>query len=246
MLFEPYGELVRIDMKRNYAFVQFKNVTEAIVAKEKTNGGKLDQSVLTVEFVARQRRPDDPRGPRDDRRRNDHSVGGGRSEHAGRDSRGHDRYDDRRRDGGGGRGRAGGGHFDSRNGGEHDDRRGHHDDGAARYDRRDNRTREPSPYRQTGPRSRSRSRSPIGGRYRSSRSPPFSHRGASFDRRPGDRYDEYKGGGGRGPSPPVNEYRGRVGNSPPRRGPSPPPARGRPSPPRDSYRGDRDHRGYRH
>ena len=28
MLFEPYGELVRIDMKRNYAFVQFKTVEE--------------------------------------------------------------------------------------------------------------------------------------------------------------------------------------------------------------------------
>lgn len=53
MLFEPYGELVRIDMKRNYAFVQFKTVEEAIRAKEATNGGKLDQSEITVEFVAR-------------------------------------------------------------------------------------------------------------------------------------------------------------------------------------------------
>lgn len=53
MLFEPYGELVRIDMKRNYAFVQFKTVEEAIRAKESTNGGKLDQSEITVEFVAR-------------------------------------------------------------------------------------------------------------------------------------------------------------------------------------------------
>eukprot|EP00581_Thalassiosira_minuscula_P006833 CAMPEP_0183703970 /NCGR_PEP_ID=MMETSP0737-20130205/1489_1 /TAXON_ID=385413 /ORGANISM="Thalassiosira miniscula, Strain CCMP1093" /LENGTH=283 /DNA_ID=CAMNT_0025930777 /DNA_START=90 /DNA_END=938 /DNA_ORIENTATION=+ len=53
MLFEPYGELVRIDMKRNYAFVQFKTIEEAIRAKEATNGGKLDQSEITVEFVAR-------------------------------------------------------------------------------------------------------------------------------------------------------------------------------------------------
>ena len=53
MLFEPYGELVRIDMKRNYAFVQFKTVEEAIRAKEATNGGKLDQSEITVEYVAR-------------------------------------------------------------------------------------------------------------------------------------------------------------------------------------------------
>eukprot|EP00540_Astrosyne_radiata_P001465 CAMPEP_0116869312 /NCGR_PEP_ID=MMETSP0418-20121206/27693_1 /TAXON_ID=1158023 /ORGANISM="Astrosyne radiata, Strain 13vi08-1A" /LENGTH=313 /DNA_ID=CAMNT_0004505401 /DNA_START=18 /DNA_END=957 /DNA_ORIENTATION=- len=60
MLFEPYGELVRIEMKRNYAFVQFRTVQEATRAKEEVNGGKLDQSVLTVEFVAQQR--GEPRG----------------------------------------------------------------------------------------------------------------------------------------------------------------------------------------
>ena len=53
MLFEPYGELVRIEMKRNYAFVQFSTVDEASRAKDATNGGKLDQSEITVEFVAR-------------------------------------------------------------------------------------------------------------------------------------------------------------------------------------------------
>lgn len=53
MLFEPYGELIRIDMKRNYAFVQFKSIDEAIRARDATNGGKLDQSEITVEFVAR-------------------------------------------------------------------------------------------------------------------------------------------------------------------------------------------------
>lgn len=55
MLFEPFGELVRIDLKRNYAFVQFRTIEEATRAKESTNGGKLDQSILTVEYVARQR-----------------------------------------------------------------------------------------------------------------------------------------------------------------------------------------------
>ncbi|KAL9188921.1 hypothetical protein ACHAXT_011411 [Thalassiosira profunda] len=63
MLFEPYGELVRIDMRRNYAFVQFKTVEEAVRAKEATNGGKLDQSEITVEYVAR--RMGDPGGRRD-------------------------------------------------------------------------------------------------------------------------------------------------------------------------------------
>merc|ERR1712176_1163491 len=52
MLFSPYGELVRIDMKRNYAFVQFTSVENANKAKDATNGGKLDQSVITVEYVA--------------------------------------------------------------------------------------------------------------------------------------------------------------------------------------------------
>eukprot|EP00534_Pseudo-nitzschia_fraudulenta_P011779 CAMPEP_0201216562 /NCGR_PEP_ID=MMETSP0851-20130426/189581_1 /ASSEMBLY_ACC=CAM_ASM_000631 /TAXON_ID=183588 /ORGANISM="Pseudo-nitzschia fraudulenta, Strain WWA7" /LENGTH=495 /DNA_ID=CAMNT_0047506145 /DNA_START=632 /DNA_END=2121 /DNA_ORIENTATION=+ len=66
MLFEPFGELMRIDMKRNYAFVQFRNIEEATRAKEATNGGRLEQSVLTVEFVARERN-----------RQNDGGGGGG-------------------------------------------------------------------------------------------------------------------------------------------------------------------------
>jgi len=78
MLFEPFGELVRIDMKNNYAFVQFKTIEQATKAKETTNGGKLDQSVLTVEYVARQRGDS---SNRDRNRRRD---------------RGRDRYDDRR------------------------------------------------------------------------------------------------------------------------------------------------------
>jgi len=49
MLFTKFGELVRIDMKKNYAFVQFTNVEDAIKAKNATNGGKLDQNVITVE-----------------------------------------------------------------------------------------------------------------------------------------------------------------------------------------------------
>lgn len=79
MLFEPYGELVRIDMKRNYAFVQFRTIEQATKAKEATNGGKLDQSVLTVEYVARQRLNE---RRNDSRRSQDRSRG---------------RYDDRNR-----------------------------------------------------------------------------------------------------------------------------------------------------
>ncbi len=72
MLFEPYGELVRIDMKRNYAFVQFRTIDEATRALDATNGGKLDQNVLSVEYVARQRGDPDRR-----RRRDDHPPRGG-------------------------------------------------------------------------------------------------------------------------------------------------------------------------
>lgn len=49
MLFSKFGELVRIDMKRNYAFVQFTDVEDATRARNATNGGKLDQNVITVE-----------------------------------------------------------------------------------------------------------------------------------------------------------------------------------------------------
>ena len=82
MLFEPYGRLVRIEMKRNYAFVQFETVEEASRAKDATNGGKLDQSEITVEFVARRM----GEGGRRDRGRRDDYRGGYRG----------DRYDDRR------------------------------------------------------------------------------------------------------------------------------------------------------
>lgn len=191
MLFEPYGELVRIDMKRNYAFIQFSSIEEASRAKEVTDGGKLESNVLTVEFVARKR------GNRDDR--GGGGRGGGRRGSGGGDDRGgyrrgnydrfdrpppdrYDRYDDR---GGGPR---------------NDDRR--RDD---RYgDRGGYRGRSPSPPPRSGggggayrSRSRSRSRSPP--RYRDDRggyrgrspSPPRGGRG--YDER--DRYDNVRDGG---------------------------------------------------
>jgi len=72
MLFEPYGELHRIDMKRNYAFVQFKTVDAAARAKDATNGGKLDQNEITVEFVRRVRRQLSARRAEEIRRRGSH------------------------------------------------------------------------------------------------------------------------------------------------------------------------------
>ncbi len=151
MLFEPFGELVRIDMKKNYAFVQFRTIDEASRAREVTNGGKLDQSVLTVEFVANQR------GDRDN--------GGGRR-------RGGDDYRDRR---GAPPPRGGGGSYDDRRGGPPPARgpppppaaRGGGGGDRDRYDDRYRRDRSPPRWgRRSGSRSRSppvryRSRSPL-------------------------------------------------------------------------------------
>jgi len=184
MLFQPYGELVRIDMKRNYAFVQFKSIEQATKAKEATNGCTINQSVLTVEYVARQRSLDQRGGSRgrDRRDRFDDRGGGGR------------RYDDRR-------GRPPDPYYAPR----YDDRppRRHDDD---RYGR----PRSPPSYRRRS-RSRSprygRSRSPpsrrsydddygrgsSGGHRRSSRSP--SPRGG---RSPPDDREFYRGDRDRG------------------------------------------------
>jgi hypothetical protein len=51
MLFEPFGELMRIDLKRTHAFVQFKTIHQAIAARKATNGGKLDHCEITVSFA---------------------------------------------------------------------------------------------------------------------------------------------------------------------------------------------------
>jgi len=150
MLFSPYGELVRIDMKKNYAFVQFANTEQARRAKESTNGGKLDQSVITVEYVARRmdddRRRDGPPPRRFDDRR--------------------DRFRDRsprRRHGSPGR------HNDSYRGRRSPPRDRRSPDHFRDCERRRSRSRSPPHFR--GRRSRSRS-PPHFNRGRRSRSPP--------------------------------------------------------------------------
>ncbi|GKY99798.1 hypothetical protein MPSEU_000933600 [Mayamaea pseudoterrestris] len=103
MLFGPFGELQRIDMKRNYAFVQFQTIEQATKAKEATNGGKLDQSVLTVEYVAsRSASSGGGGGGRRGDGYGDRRGGGGRDRNYDRDRRGpprggggRDRYEDR-------------------------------------------------------------------------------------------------------------------------------------------------------
>lgn len=174
MLFSPYGKIVRIEMKRNYAFVQFETIDQAIAAKDATNGGKLDQSELTVEYVAR--RMGESRGPPrrryDDDRRGGYRGGGGGGYRGGRDDYnyrgGGGRRDEYRpRGGGGGRDR-----YDDR-----DDRRGG-------YDRRR--------------RSRSRSRSPGYRRRSRSRSPGYDRDRRRDEYRGRESYDDRDRGGDRG------------------------------------------------
>jgi len=249
MLFEPYGELTRIDLKRNYAFVQFRTIDEATRALRATNGGKLDQSVLSVEYVARQRGDQDRR-----RRRDDHPRG---------DRRGYDR----RGAGGGAPDRFRGGpppndRMSRGYGGVDRNDRGvdrHNYDGPPRGPPRDDyrprgRDRSPGGHRSGSPagyrprdsggyrgerggspggygrRSRSRSRSPRGG-YRS-RSPP-----RRYDDRDGriGRNDDYRERDGRGAAP---------GGPAPVRAWSPDGYRDRARSP-EVYRGGRDDRGYR-
>lgn len=208
MLFSPYGELIRIDMKRNYAFVQFANVEQAKAAKEATNGGKLDQSAITVEYVAR--RMSDDRRPFRDRPRDDYR---GRPYRERRDygsDRGPADYrrDDRRR---GGRYEDGPRRGPFRGDDKYDDRppaRGPR--GAWREDRSPDRL----DYERRRPSSRSRSRSPPmyrkprGGReYMNGRDrDDYRSRDIDGDRR-GGRGGYDRGGRDRGEDREYDEYR---------------------------------------
>lgn len=53
-IFDRFGRLVRVQIKRNYAFIQYEHVEDAARALEETSGTRLDGRVLTVEFVARE------------------------------------------------------------------------------------------------------------------------------------------------------------------------------------------------
>ena len=55
-----YGTLNRVEIKRNYAFVEFKELADAIDAQKRCHGRELEGRTITVEFVdsSRQRRED--------------------------------------------------------------------------------------------------------------------------------------------------------------------------------------------
>ena len=49
--FEPYGRLVRVQIKRNYAFVQYENIDQATDALKGTHLSRLDGAPRTLECV---------------------------------------------------------------------------------------------------------------------------------------------------------------------------------------------------
>lgn len=52
--FEPYGKLVRVQIRKNFAFVQYEAQDEATKALECTNLSKVMDRVITVEYAARE------------------------------------------------------------------------------------------------------------------------------------------------------------------------------------------------
>lgn len=55
-----YGTLNRVEIKRNYAFVEFKELADSIDAQKRCHGREMDGRTITVEFVdsSRQKRED--------------------------------------------------------------------------------------------------------------------------------------------------------------------------------------------
>ncbi|KAL0913338.1 hypothetical protein M5K25_016789 [Dendrobium thyrsiflorum] len=85
--FEPYGKLVNVRIRRNFAFIQFESQEDATKALEATNLSKLIDRVITVEYAVR----DDDDNNNDDGRRNGHSPNRRGREYSSPDRRGRGR-----------------------------------------------------------------------------------------------------------------------------------------------------------
>ncbi|XP_065870324.1 serine/arginine-rich splicing factor RS40-like isoform X1 [Euphorbia lathyris] len=77
--FEPYGRIVSVRIRRNFAFVQYETQEDATKALEATNMSKLVDRVISVEYAVRD----------DDEKRNGYSPDRGRDRSP--DRRSHDR-----------------------------------------------------------------------------------------------------------------------------------------------------------
>lgn len=51
-LFEQFGTVIRVDLRRNYAFVEYDTLEQATQALEKLRGFKILEREITVEYVA--------------------------------------------------------------------------------------------------------------------------------------------------------------------------------------------------
>jgi RNA recognition motif-containing protein len=49
--FSRYGRLLRVQIKKNYSFVQFADVESAVRALERSNGAQMEGRTLAVEYV---------------------------------------------------------------------------------------------------------------------------------------------------------------------------------------------------
>ncbi|KAL3699245.1 hypothetical protein R1sor_017267 [Riccia sorocarpa] len=92
--FEPYGKLLRVQIRKNFAFVQYETQEEATKALESTNMSKVMDRVITVEYAAREDGDPPTNGGRDS-----NGVEGGHRRSASPGGRGRGRSG-----GGGGRG----------------------------------------------------------------------------------------------------------------------------------------------
>lgn len=77
--FDPYGKIMNVRIRRNFAFIQYESQEDATKAIEATNMSKLMDRVISVEYAIKD----------DDDRRNGHSPDRGRDRSPGR--RGHER-----------------------------------------------------------------------------------------------------------------------------------------------------------
>eukprot|EP00727_Mastigamoeba_balamuthi_P004542 m51a1_g14086 hypothetical protein (301) ;mRNA; f:16159-18205 len=56
-VFEKHGRIIRVSIKKNFAFVQFEKLDDAMAARRALDKSSLDDHELTVEYVARKFEP---------------------------------------------------------------------------------------------------------------------------------------------------------------------------------------------
>ncbi|GLC40700.1 hypothetical protein PLESTB_000031300 [Pleodorina starrii] len=99
--FSRYGRLMRVQIKKNYSFVQFADVESAVRAMERCNGAQMEGRTLAVEYVQNEdpniRVPDFGRDDRDYGRDRERDFGRDRDRSRDRGYRGRERSRSRSR-----------------------------------------------------------------------------------------------------------------------------------------------------